>query len=190
MEKPKAGENAAKKKNNSLALVFGLIGVVAIALILWLLLVDDGDDSSSSSSGAAEIVSVDSLEEAAEDRETPIYWAGERVGAELELSEPDEERVYVRYLTDGAEAGDPQPDFLTIGTYANPDAVRELRQRGNEPGGVLAEAPGGATVYFSRSRPESVYLAYPGDDVEIEVYDPDFKQALQLVNSGQIVAAE
>jgi hypothetical protein len=190
MEKPKAGADTSKKKDGSPALRLGVAAVLAIALFLWLVLRDDGDDSANSSSAAAEVVSVDSLRDTAEESATPIYWAGERVGAELELSQPDEERVYVRYLTDGAEAGDPQPDFLTIGTYENPEAVAELRRQGKEPGGVLAEAPGGAIVYFSRTQPESVYLSYPGDDVEIEVYDPDFKQALQLVNSGQIVAAE
>jgi hypothetical protein len=95
----------------------------------------------------------------------------------------------VRYLTDGAEAGDPQANFLTVGTYDDPDAVAALRRQGGEPGGVLAKAPGGATVYFERTKPRSVYLAYPGVDVQIEVYDPDFERALQLVNSGQIVSA-
>jgi hypothetical protein len=54
---------------------------------------------------------------------------------------------------------------------------------------VLAKAPGGATVYFDSDQPSSVYVVYPGVDAQIEVYDPDFKRALQLVNSGQIVSA-
>jgi len=188
MEKPKAGDTS-KKKDSSLRLRLGLAAVLAVGLILWIVLRDD-DDSSNSSSGAAEIVSVDSLRDAAAEQDTPVYWAGERVGTELELSQPDEDRVYVRYLTGGAKAGDPRPDFLTVGTYANPKAVAALQRQGREPGGVLGEAPGGATVYFSRTQPESVYLAYPGTDVEIEIYDPNFKRALQLANSGQIVAAE
>lgn len=187
MEKSKAGGDGAKK-DSSLRLRLAIAGLLAVGLILWVALRDDDNDSTSSANGA-EVVSVDSLREAAAGEETPIYWAGEQEGAELELSQPNEDRAYVRYLTDGAEAGDPQPDFLTVGTYANADAVAELQRQGNEPGGVLSEAPGGATVYFSRNQPQSVYLAYPGVDVEIEVYDPDFKRALQLVNSGQIVAA-
>lgn len=187
MEKPKAG--GGPKKNSGLRLRLALAAVLAVGLILWVALRDDGDDDAASGSNGAEIVSVDSLREAATEQETPIYWAGEQEDAELELSRPDEDRTYVRYLTDGAKAGDPQPDFLTVGTYANAKAVATLRRQGDEPGGVLAEAPGGATVYFSRNQPESVYLAYPGVDVEIEVFDPDFKRALQLVNSGQIVAA-
>lgn len=185
MDQPNAG---GAKKDSNLRLRLAVAALLAAGLILWMVLRDDGDDSTSSSNGA-EIVSVDSLRDTAAEQETPIYWAGEQEGAELELSQPDEDRTYVRYLTGGAEAGDPKPDFLTVGTYANPKAVAALRQRGNEPGSVLGEAPGGATVYFNREQPQSVYLAYPGVDVEIEVYDPNLKRALQLVNSGQIVDA-
>lgn len=185
MEKPKAGGHGGKK--SGLRLRLALAAVLAVGLIAWVVL-RDGDDDSASSSNGAEVVSVDSLREAAAEQGTPIYWAGEQEGAELELSQPDEDHTYVRYLTDGAEAGDPRPDFLTVSTYANANPVAALRRQGNQPGGVLGEAPGGATVYFSRSQPKSVYLAYPGVDVQIEVYDPDSKRALQLVNSGQIVA--
>ena len=36
----------------------------------------------------------------------------------MELSETGKARVYVRYLAEGAEAGDPRPAFLTVDTYA------------------------------------------------------------------------
>jgi hypothetical protein len=183
VEKPKANGGGSK---GGLRLRLAVAGLLTVGLIVWLALKDD--DSTNSSNGA-EIVSVDSLRETATEQDLPIYWAGEQEGAELELSQPDGNRTYVRYLTGGAGAGDPQPDFLTIGTYASADPVAVLRRQGKESGGVLAKAPGGATVYFSRRQPQSVYLAYPGVDVQIEVYDPNFKRALQLVNSGQVVSA-
>jgi hypothetical protein len=187
MEKPDAGGDA-KKKTRAYAGV-ALIGIIAVALIAWLAL-SDSDDSTSTASTGAEIVTVDSLRETAAGRDTPIYWAGERQGTELELSQPDADRAYVRYLTDGAKAGSPMPDFLTVGTYASADPVAALRRQGKQPEGVLGTAPGGATVYFNRSNPQSVYLAFPGVDAQIEVYAPNFKQALQLVNSGQIVPSD
>lgn len=187
METPAPVEDSRDSGNLRIWLV--LAALLLAGLLVWIVLSDDGDGSTSDSSGGAEIVSVDSLREVAAEQTTPLYWAGEQEGAELELSQPDGESAYVRYLTDGAEAGDPKPNFLTVGTYANENAVASLRRLGNEPGGVIDEAPGGATVYYNRNQPESVYLAYPGAGVEIEVYDPDFKRALQLVNSGQIVDA-
>lgn len=175
---------------NERRLRLGLAALLTVGLIAWLALRDDGGDSdSASSSNGAEIVSVDELREAAAEGTTPIYWAGEQEGAELELSRPGGGRTYVRYLTDGAEAGDPRPDFLTVGTYVKADPVGALRRLSREAGGVLAKAPGNATVYFDRTQPRSVYLAYPGVDAQIEVYDPDFERALQIVNSGQIVSA-
>jgi hypothetical protein len=188
MDKPKAekpGDDGNKVRSY---IALALVGVALVLLIVWL--ASDDDDSSEANSGAAEIVSTDDLRDAAEDQDTPIYWAGERQGAELELSEPDENRTYVRYLTDGAKAGDTKPDYLTVGTYGADDPVAELRRQGKEPEGVLGNAPGGATVYFNRSQPLSVYVAFPGVDAQIEVYDPRFRQALQLVNSGQIVPVD
>lgn len=189
MEKPKPAKGGLKKSHAEIALA--AVGLVAVAVILVLLL--GGDDSkkssdSAKSSNGAEIVSADALQDAAAQHATPVYWAGEQKGAELELSQPSKDRTYVRYLTDGAEAGDQRPDFLTVSTYAQANAVAALRRQGKEPGGVIGTAPGNATVYFSQTNPQSVYLAYPGVPVEIEVYDPSFRRALQLVNSGQIVA--
>ncbi len=146
-----------------------------------------GGDSQKSS-GGAEVVTADSLRAAVAAQAMPVYWAGERQDTELELSHEGGDRTYVRYLTGGADAGDRRPNFLTVGTYAQANPVAALRQQGGKAGAELSRAPGNATVYFNRAHPGSVYLAYPGIPVEIEVYDPNFKRALQLVNSGQIVA--
>ncbi|HET6998439.1 MAG TPA: hypothetical protein VFI03_07590 [Solirubrobacterales bacterium] len=190
MDKPKAeksGGDAGNKVRNYIAL--GLVALAVVLFVVWLVSGDDDSSSSSSDSGEAAIVSVDELrEESAEG--TPIYWAGERQGTELELSRPDAQRTYVRYLTDGAKAGDQRPNFLTIGTYESADPVAELQRQGKEDGAVLGKAPGGATVYFNSAQPQSVYVAFADVDAQIEVFDPNFKQALQLVNSGQIVPSD
>lgn len=151
-----------------------------------------GSDSSSSQStntGAAEIVSADSLRDAAKGAPL-IYWAGEQDNTELELSRPEAGRTYVRYLTGDAEAGDKRADFLTVGTYVQPHAAGSLRRQGERSGGFVGHAPGGATVYYERSNPGSIYLAYPGTSVEVEVFDPSFKRALRLVKSGRIVKVD
>lgn len=169
------------------ALVLGVI-VVVVAIVL---IAGGGDDDDSSSSAvAAEIASEDDLRERSEDEGAPIYWAGPQPGAELELSVPEAGRTYVRYLTGGAQAADPRPEFLTVGTYAFPGAVESLEELAEKPGGVDRTAPGGGYVYFNREHPQSVYLAYPGVDVQIEVFDPDPKRAKDLVTSGQIVPIE
>jgi hypothetical protein len=168
----------------------GLATAIAVLLVLWLL-IDDNDPAEPSEpvAGGAHIVSVDELREIAGTGTDPIYWAGPPAGSELELSRPEATRTYVRYLVGEAEAGDPRP-FLTVGSYRIANAAATLRHQGHRPGGVMATAPGDGTVYFERESPKSVYLAYPGDDVEIEVYAPNFQQALDLVTSGRIVPVE
>jgi len=183
MQTPKPAGGTQGKVRVGLALA--LAALVIVGLVVWLTH-DDGHSEKSAS--GAEVVSADSLQTAAAERDTPVYWAGERPGTELELSQEGGDRIYVRYLTDGADAGDRRPDFLTVGTYGQSNPVATLRRQSRKDGAVLGRAPGNATFYFNRADPGSVYLAYPGVPVEIEVYDPNFKRALQLVNSGQIVA--
>lgn len=165
---------------------FWVVLVVAVALVIRSI-VDDGGGDSSSAGTAPEIVSLEELRDTASSAGKPIYWAGVQAGTELELSRPGQERTYVRYLTGGAEAGAKQSEFLTVGTYAFPGAAAALKELSQKPGGVRGAAPGGAIVYFNRGRPQNVYLAFPGVDVEIEVYNPNPKRALGLVISGQIV---
>jgi len=186
MEKEKTDSKASAKKQATLGIALGAVVVVALALVLVL----SGEDNSPGSSDGAEVLSAGELREAVSGPGTPVYWVGERAGTELELSRPESGRTYVRYLTDGAKAGDSRPIFLTVGTYDRPHPVQELRQQGKREGAVLAEAPGGAIVYYDRRSPQSVYLAYPGVKAQIEVYDPNVKRALALVNSGQIVAVD
>jgi hypothetical protein len=188
MDKPKAGDPGTDTTKIRTYIALALVGLAAILLVVWLFSGDD--DNSPDASAVAQIVSAEELEEAVEDEAQPVYWAGEEEGTELELSQPEAGRTYVRYLTEGAEAGDQRAEFLTVGTYHQPDAVAALRRQAKESDGVLATAPGKAVVYFNRDQPVSVYLAYPGVDVQIEVFDPSFTRALQLVNSGQIVAVD
>jgi hypothetical protein len=39
----------------------------------------------------------------------------------------------------------------------------------------------------SSSKPQSVYIAFPDKDEQIEVYDPDPKTAFALATSGAVV---
>jgi len=167
-------------------------GLTAAAIALALLGCGSSKDEAASqpSSGGAEIVSASSLQATAAKAATPIYWAGAQPGTKLELSEPSADRTYVRYLTGGAKAGDKRADFLTVSTYVQPNAAASLRRQAKRSGGTIDRAPGKATLYYGRDNPSSVYLAYPGAAVEVEVFDPNFKRALALVEAGEIVAVD
>jgi hypothetical protein len=185
----KAESSPSKKPDVRLGAV--LAGVLVLVVVGWLLFHDGGDDGSMEGGDEAIAASVDDLRSIADERSSPVYWAGQQEGTELEVTQAEGgDRVYVRYLTGDAEAGDQRADFLTIGSYAFKDADAALRKQAQAPGGVLRAAPGGGTVYYSEDRPQSVYVAYPGADVQVEVYDPDPQRALELVTGGQIVPVE
>ena len=106
---------------------------------------------------------------AADDAEQPVYWAGEIEGTELELSKPAEGRAYVRYLSGGVEAGDPDPTYLAIGTYALPNAYAALQANAKRTDAKLRKAPRGFRAWVDPQSPTSVYLAKPGTPYQVEV---------------------
>ena len=175
---------SARTRRLRLAAVLG--GLVAVAVVVWLV-TRGGDDSSSHESLAPEAVTPAALSQFAGSRSTPVYWAGEQAGATLELSEYEDGRVYVRYLTGGAKPGSSSSEFLTVGTYEFAEPVAALEKLSNQAGGVRRTIPGGGIAYFNRNSPQNVYVAYPGVEAQIEVYDPDPGRATELATSGQIV---
>ena len=100
----------------------------------------------------------------------PLYWAGQRRGTTYELTQTPDGRVYVRYLPHGVQVGSGRP-YLTVGTYPVANAYATTKAAASKPGAVPIRISGGI-AFYDKSRPTSVYLAFPGVDEQIEVYDP------------------
>jgi hypothetical protein len=94
-------------------------------------------------------------------------------------------RIYVRYLPAGVKVGVARPEFLTVGTYPQTHALAVLKAAAAK-GSETIELEGGGLARIDE-KPTSIYLAYPGEDLVVEVYDPDAARARQLVTSGRIV---
>lgn len=114
-----------------------------------------------------------------------LYWAGKQVDRRLELTATSDGRSYVRYLPPEVPLGDSRPAYTTVATYPEADAHGLLTQRA-EAGDQRADVGSGGLATWSADRPTSVYLAYPGFDYLVEVFDPDAARARELVTSGQI----
>jgi hypothetical protein len=115
----------------------------------------------------------------------PIYWAGRQPGTTYELTELPNGSVYVRYLPPGTKLGASKP-LLTVGTYLVTGAFAAAEQSATQPGSVRVPDKNGGVAFYSKSAPTNVYLAFPGSDYQIEVYDPSASEARRLVASGQI----
>jgi hypothetical protein len=103
-----------------------------------------------------------------------------------ELSHTKDGRVYIRYLPPGVKVGNANANYLTVGTYPLRNAFKTIRATAREQGRRALNVPGGGVAFQYKSRPTSVYVAYPGSNYQIEVFDPSPARALRFVTSGQI----
>lgn len=157
---------------------------IVIGVIVWLIVKGD-DDNETSSSPPANAASIDTLRTLPGELGHDVYWAGERSGFTYELTQVDG-NIYIRYLPAGINVGDPRPNYLTVGTYPKRRAYAVLRRQGGQTGNhSVATARGGIAVW-SDQRPQSVYVAYPGSDVQVEVYAPSSSRARRLATSGTV----
>jgi hypothetical protein len=157
--------------------------IIGVALLAWLVL--GGDDDGGGSNEPQE-VSVEDLQEEAGSADLPIYWAGPQAGTTYEFTETDDGSVYVRYLPEDAEIGDPSPDFLTVATYPIENGYARVLAAAEQKGAETEELPNGGLALSDPARPSSAYLAYEGEPYQVEVYDPSPDRALDLVVSGAV----
>ncbi len=188
--KPKKGEPETPRRPRASAVV---AVALAAGLLVWLLFIKGGGDDPSPSpeatAPAAQEVAVvpeSALLVAMKGAGYPVYWAGPRVGVRYEVSRLEEGRTYVRYLPKGVEAGS-ERQFLTVGSYEQEDAIDSIRELGQKPGAILTQIAGGGTAYAESPQATSAYLAFPGVNTQIEVFDPQGGEAMRLIRSGAIV---
>jgi hypothetical protein len=166
--------------------------VIALALaagvIAWLLLRGDGDESmpnrAAPAPAAPSTASLSALRARAAQADQPIYWAGRIPGRRFEVTETPE-RIYVRYLPQGAKVGTDKP-YLTVATYRHPNAFAATRTVARHPGTVQIGVGRRGVAFYAKGRPTSVYLAYRGSPYQIEVFHPVPRIARQLVSSRRV----
>jgi hypothetical protein len=137
--------------------------------------------------GGATATSESELRSFAESASHPVYWAGAKDGFTYELTRTTDGRVYVRYLPEGTDAGDPRARFLTVGTYPRNGAFAELKRAARVDGAVSLRLERGGLAVFSDARGTSVYFGYPDARYQVEVFHPSASEARRLALSGQVV---
>ncbi|MGH3073269.1 MAG: hypothetical protein ACRDNB_13525 [Gaiellaceae bacterium] len=158
-------------------------GAVAGALLV---LRDDDSPPPDVRTGVPVLVSAGELAAYADATGTPVYWAGAIEGRRLELT-TTRAGTFVRYLPPGAVAGD-DDRALTVATYPLANAFATATARARNAQMTSEKTQRGGLAVWSRTRPTSVYLAFPDVRQLIEIYSPDAAEALRLARSGQVVA--
>jgi len=114
----------------------------------------------------------------------PVYWAGPKPGYTYELSTTSNGRVFIRYLQAGVKAGDSRASYLTVATYPFPGAFAAVAKSAGGADAIKLARGGIAVV--DPTYANSIHLAYPGSDYQVEVYDPSPGAGRRLVVSGAI----
>jgi hypothetical protein len=176
---------------------------VAIAFVVWLL-VRGGDENEATTTGATTGVTTQQTTTASAGPATgplaasparlralsielghPIYWAGPQNKTRYELTLTSQGLVYVRYLPRGVPVG--SKALLTfVGSYPVQNAFDVLEQLAKKPKHKRLQVPGAGLGVYSTASPRNVYVAFPGSNLQIEVFDPSAERARRLVTSGQI----
>jgi hypothetical protein len=119
----------------------------------------------------------------------PIYWAGVEPNYTYELTQTSQRWFLVRYLPPGVEVGAGKP-YLTVATYPVTNAFAAVGRLARAKDAVSINLSGGGLAVVNAHFPKSIYLAYPGSNYQVEVFDPSLARARQLVSSERIAAVK
>jgi hypothetical protein len=170
---------------------FRLAAVIVLAaaagLVAWLLLRDNGGGSTTTTTQASGAVAASParLLKLAASLQHPIFWLGRKRGDTYELTQAHDGKIYVRYLPSGVAVGAAKP-YLTVATYPFPGAYAAISKQAAARGAVTARLARGGIAVLDTGYPESVHIAYPGLDYQVEVYDPTPARAMRLVSAGEV----
>ena len=177
------------------AAVVALIVFVAVGAAVWFLNSDDSATSTTTSSTpqsaalpavAPRIVSVALLRRFASTGDRPVYWAGERRGARLEYTRRNDGSTFVRYLTGSAKPGNRSAGYVVVATYAQPDAYKRVSTIASQKHLAVKRIADRGIAVTRSGRPQNIYVVYPDQPYQVEVYAPTAAEARHLVFTGAI----
>lgn len=124
------------------------------------------------------------LKKLVKDEKITAYWAGPVSQATYSINTTNAGQVFVRYVLKGQNCDSENNDFRVIATYTLANAFESTKAAGSQSNGVSLANQDGSVVYFSKDTPTNVYIAYPALDYQIEIYDPNPKEAVTIATTA------
>lgn len=197
---PQPPEEPRKYSRGSRIRVGAVVAIaVGAGLGAWALVAHNDDSSSASSEPVAATpaatptvtakpiapigLSAKGLRTLTASIDQPIYWAGPKPGYVYELTRTSTGKIFIRYLPPGTRVGSKQGAELIVATYPFRNALKALK---GLAGGKKLVVPRGGIAIVDRGHPQSVHLAFPGVDNQVEVYDPSPARSLAIARSGAV----
>jgi hypothetical protein len=115
----------------------------------------------------------------------PVYWEGAKPGVKYELTLTTTGAVFVRYLPSSARLrANVRYPFVASLPVANAfAATSRVAARSTS---VRVPVPGGGVALYGRSLPTNVYVAFPGSNYQVELFDPSPARARAVVSAGLV----
>lgn len=116
-----------------------------------------------------------------------VYWLGPEDGATYTLTSVNQNQNYVRYLPGGQGLTDVGANFRVVGTYIAKNAFTITRNQAKTSIGVGLTNSDGDALYYTTTRPLSVYIGMKSTDIQIELFNPTAGQALADAQTSGLI---
>ena len=135
--------------------------------------------------GTPQVSTASQLQTLANQVHHPIFGIVSGVSGQIRVSRYANGSTLVTYVS--GPAGTPTGNFVSVGTYLQPNAAQELAQGSKQAGAHTTTVLGSLRVVVEASHPLSAYYVPTGDtSLLIEVYAPRAGEALALLRSGVV----
>jgi hypothetical protein len=158
------------------------ITAVAITVALGALALHQHNQSSWRADAIAGKVALtqSQLETLVSEESITAYWAGPRPGYLYSIDATAKDRIYLQYIQANKNSSNVIANSRVIATYFTKDGFARTVAAATRPGNTGFRNPNGSVVFYSKNRNTDIYLAFPGKEVQIEIFDPLAGQALSL----------
>jgi len=171
-------------RRRSLQILAGLVALAAIAAVAIVVLGSTSPKSEKVTPNKPIAASVSRLISYQKEVGHPVYWLGPFKGFTYELTQTSNGDSYIRYLKPGVKLGDPHPKWTIVGTYPAVKPYNTVRVDIVKYKLHYVPVSYHGIAVWSNAHPDNVYLAYPGLEDLIEIYDPGPAQAQKLALSS------
>jgi hypothetical protein len=120
------------------------------------------------------------LESLVAEESITAYWAGPRPGYLYSIDTTSKDRVFLQYIQANKNSSNVVANSRVIATYFTKDGFARTVAAATQPGNTGFRNPNGSVVFYDKNRNTDIYLAFPGREVQIEIFDPLAGQALSL----------
>lgn len=127
-----------------------------------------------------EAISASALEKLVKKKNLEIYWAGPRPKYQYTIDTSNKDAILLRYIKVNSKPSDYVSNSRVIATYKLKNAFNNSIAAASRPENVGFRNPDGSVVFYSKTKNTAVYLAFPKEKVQIEIFDPIGGQALSL----------